>query len=130
MLPVRLRLRELLRRNQQGTLKDLCQHLQVDYQTVANWNQGRAFPNLVKALALCQLLQCTMEELVEWGSITPPHGAAKSQTAEAGLKAWASYVQSQGDDLALWSELFHHTMQTMMQTRPPSHDVHDCVHKR
>lgn len=61
---LRVRLTELSR--QKGwTLRMLADVLGVDYQTVLYWNQGRSYPRLPTMLRLMQLLDCTIDELLD-----------------------------------------------------------------
>ena len=45
-------------------MKRLAVELDIEYQTVLYWNQGRSFPRLKTLYRLCQVLDCTLEELV------------------------------------------------------------------
>lgn len=49
------------------TQKQVADYVCVTDQTVSNWETGRSEPKLTanQTLALCQILQCSLEELVE-----------------------------------------------------------------
>lgn len=46
------------------TQEDVASRLGVSRQTVGKWESGRATPELEKLIALCDLLGCTLDELV------------------------------------------------------------------
>lgn len=46
-------------------MKDLAELLEVDYQTVLYWNQGRALPRLPTFIELCRLLGCSFQDMIE-----------------------------------------------------------------
>ena len=80
MMQLRLRVAELALAYRGWNMRHLSEQLDVDHQTVMYWNQGRAFPRLPMLLKVCQLLGCTLDELVEQRpkkcpvitSMTPP----------------------------------------------------------
>jgi transcriptional regulator with XRE-family HTH domain len=59
----RIRLSELC--FQQGvTMRALAAMLEVDYQTVMYWNQGRAYPRLPMIVRLADYFNCSLDELI------------------------------------------------------------------
>ena len=46
------------------TQEDVASRLAVSRQTVGKWESGRATPELEKLIALCDLLECSLDELV------------------------------------------------------------------
>lgn len=55
-----------LRKRQNLTQRQLAQAVGVTDQTISNWEQGVYKPRLTPAqtLALCRILECSLEELV------------------------------------------------------------------
>ena len=47
------------------TQEDVASSLGVSRQTVGKWESGRAIPELEKLIALCDLLGCSLDELLE-----------------------------------------------------------------
>lgn len=62
---LRLKIVELTTQKQNWTMKQLAEKLNVDHQTVMYWNQGRCYPRLPMLLKLCQILECTLQELID-----------------------------------------------------------------
>lgn len=57
-------LREL--RKQHGmSQEELADHLQVSRQSISKWENGSAMPELDKLLQLCELFQCTLDDLLK-----------------------------------------------------------------
>ena len=56
-----------LRERSNLTQKQLSEAVGVTVQTISNWETGRNRPRLdpVQMLALCQILQCSLEELAD-----------------------------------------------------------------
>lgn len=52
------------RRTSGLTQEDVASRLGVSRQTVGKWESGRATPELEKLIALCDLLECSLDELV------------------------------------------------------------------
>ncbi len=65
--PLRLRLYEITRRFEWDAwnLRTLADVLDVPYQTVLAWNQGRSVPKLGKILEIMKLLDVTFDELID-----------------------------------------------------------------
>ncbi|MCA9799501.1 MAG: helix-turn-helix transcriptional regulator [Cyanobacteria bacterium HKST-UBA06] len=113
-MPERLRLKELVRQKNLGTMKDLCDLVDVDYQTMANWNQGRAFPSLKRTLQLCHVLGCTVEELVEFKTDDEASLMSFQLAAEAGLNRWIRYVQLHQGNPMQWNHLIQLTLHRLI----------------
>jgi transcriptional regulator with XRE-family HTH domain len=47
------------------TLKRVADELDQEYQTVLYWNQGRSYPRVPTLFKLCQILDCTLDDLME-----------------------------------------------------------------
>ena len=66
---------QFLRKMHQGmTQEELAEKLAVSRQTVSKWETGSAYPEMEKALALCKLFTCTLDELLV-GSISSDNEA-------------------------------------------------------
>jgi DNA-binding Xre family transcriptional regulator len=61
----RLKISEVAAQNLGWTMRQVADALEVDHQSVMYWNQGRSRPRLETLLALCKLLECQLDELVE-----------------------------------------------------------------
>lgn len=46
------------------TQEELAEQMGVSRQTVSKWEQGLAYPEMEKVLALCDLFSCTMDQLI------------------------------------------------------------------
>jgi DNA-binding XRE family transcriptional regulator len=46
------------------TMRQVAQHLEVDYSTVLLWNKGKTLPRLERILALGKLFSCDLRELL------------------------------------------------------------------
>lgn len=58
----------------QMTQEELAQRLDVSRQTVSKWELDQAYPEMKKALELCQLFSCTMDQLIRQDlNLDDPH---------------------------------------------------------
>lgn len=56
---------QFLRKMHQGMTQDeLAEKLGVSRQTISKWEMNNAFPEMEKAIALCQLFSCTLDRLI------------------------------------------------------------------
>lgn len=56
---------QFLRRMHRGmTQEELAERLEVSRQTISKWELDMAFPEMEKAVSLCQLFSCTLDELL------------------------------------------------------------------
>ena len=56
---------QFLRKMHKGmTQEELAEKLNVSRQTISKWEMNSAFPEMEKALALCNLFSCTLDELI------------------------------------------------------------------
>lgn len=62
---MRLRIAELARQKKGWNIKRVAQALDVEYQNVLLWNQGRAYPRLPMLLRLSRLFCCRIDTLLE-----------------------------------------------------------------
>ena len=62
---LRLKIAELSHKNKQWSMRQLADHLTVEHQTVMYWNQGRCYPRLPMLLKICQLLNCSLDDIVD-----------------------------------------------------------------
>lgn len=102
-MTTRLRVIELA--HQRGlTLRDMADIMEVDYQTVQNWNCGRAFPPLVKALELAMKLDVLLEELIVHEAYQTWIMQGETQALQ-GLKRWCQYIHRFQQDPGEWGRL-------------------------
>ena len=62
--PFRLRLYEIVH-EQDFNLRKLAELVDVPYQTVLSWNQGRSLPKMAMILELIKVLNVSFEELLD-----------------------------------------------------------------
>ncbi|MDD2969524.1 MAG: helix-turn-helix transcriptional regulator [Lachnospiraceae bacterium] len=56
---------QFLRKMHRGmTQEELAEKMSVSRQTVSKWELDNAFPEMEKAIALCKLFSCTLDELI------------------------------------------------------------------
>ena len=55
---------QLLRQMRKMTQEDLAEKMCVSRQTISKWELDMVYPEMEKALELCRLFSCTMDELV------------------------------------------------------------------
>jgi hypothetical protein len=63
--PLRLRLHEIAQGQHQWNLRYLSDLIDVPYQTVLSWNQGRSMPKMPMLVNLLKILNVTFEELMD-----------------------------------------------------------------
>lgn len=64
---IKMRLDELIKNS--GLKKGyIAKDLNVSKDTLTNWIKGRSYPALDKAALLANLLECTVDDLFEWGA--------------------------------------------------------------
>lgn len=61
----RLKLDEKAWEQHQWNLRELSDALDVPYQTVLYWNQGRSMPKLPALMKLLKVLKCRFEDLLD-----------------------------------------------------------------
>ena len=70
---VKMKIKDL--REQKGlTQLELSQELGVQRSAIAKWETGRTFPRTELLLKLAQILNCTVDELLQGEKKTPPQG--------------------------------------------------------
>ena len=107
----RLRVIELA--HQRGlTLSDMADKMGVDYQTIQNWNSGRAFPHLVKAIELAMMLDCLLDELIVHETYEAWVLSNEAQALQ-GLKRWCQYIHRFQCDSGEWGRLLSVTYRNL-----------------
>lgn len=102
-MTTRLRVIELA--HQHGlTLSDMADKMGVDYQTIQNWNSGRAFPPFIKAIELALLLNCVLDELIEHETYQTWVTQNEVQALN-GLKRWCTYIHQFKNEPGEWGRL-------------------------
>lgn len=65
-MDMRLKISEIAFKNKGWNMRKVAERLEVPHQTVLYWNQGRSTPRLRMLIRLCRLLECTLEDLVQF----------------------------------------------------------------
>ncbi|MFV0274870.1 MAG: helix-turn-helix domain-containing protein [Bacilli bacterium] len=68
----------LLRKKNNFSQEELAGKLEISRQAVSKWESGSSYPDMEKILLICKILNCTLEELMDDGSI----GNNKAQKQE------------------------------------------------
>ena len=58
-----------LRKKNNFSQEQLAEKLNVSRQAVSKWESGSTYPDMEKMLLLCNILNCTLEELMDDGVI-------------------------------------------------------------
>lgn len=59
-----------LRKNRGLTIAELAEKIGVSFQIVGNWERGSTEINLADALKVCEVLECSIDDLAGWNSKT------------------------------------------------------------
>ena len=58
-----------LRRQNNITQEQLADRLEISRQAVSKWESGTSVPDISKMMELCNILNCTLEDLLDDGVI-------------------------------------------------------------
>ena len=82
-----------LRATHNMTQEQLAMLVGVSRQSVTKWESERAYPEMDKLLKLCQIFDCSLDELVQ-GDLTSREAApGKTLAADAGVSDTVGYVE-------------------------------------
>lgn len=60
-----------LRKDNNLSQEQLAERLNVSRQAVSKWESGASYPDMEKFLQMCKILNCTLEDLMDDGSVNP-----------------------------------------------------------
>ena len=81
-----------LRKQNNITQEQLADKMGVSRQAVSNWEQGISIPDMDKMIQLCNILNCTLEDLLDDGVIEDNKNQTKKNNFQDYFHDFLKYI--------------------------------------
>lgn len=81
-----------LRKNNNLSQEQLAEKVGVSRQAVSKWESGTSYPDMDKLLQICKILNCTLDDLLDDGSISPNQIQSKKEDSNNYLQDFLNYI--------------------------------------